>query len=220
LATYSTVLGLKLNDESDPFELSDFTSNYGILDASPGVYICTSTSRPSWGAAQNGRLIFMQDLKQLSYWEASGGWHDLRDAAPVFAGGVFLNTTANPGSSGVFSVLNLYTPRPCSLAIWLSGTYNYPNNKFQNANQLVAFDGVPGNMGGYPEQIRFAGDSSDSGTDAGITCLSMQIIPSVSAGQHTIGAQVQVGSDYHVSVKVVGFKVLAMLSLFGAGNSL
>ena len=51
MATYSTVMGLKLNDPSDSFELSDFVANWETIDASPGTYICTSNTRPNWGAA-------------------------------------------------------------------------------------------------------------------------------------------------------------------------
>lgn len=219
MATYSTVQGLKLNDLSDPFQLSDFTGNWNILDRSPGAFICTSTSRPSWGTAQAGRLILMTDLKQLSYWTGTA-WADLRDAAPVFAGGVFVNQVANPGASPVYNVLTFTTPRPCAMAIWLSGTYGYPNNKFQNANQAITFDGVAGFMGGYQEQIRFSGNDLDNGAEASITCVSMQIIPSVSAGQHRIGARLQVGSQYHVAINVTGYKVIGMIALYSSGNVL
>ncbi len=219
MATFSSVMGLKLNDLSDPFQVSDFTGNWGILDASPGTFICTSTSRPSWGAAQAGRLIFMKDLKQLSYWDGSA-WNDLRDSAPVFAGGVFVNQVANPGASPVYNILTFTTPRPCAMAIWMSGTYGYPNNKFQNANQAVAFDGVAGFMGSYQEQIRFSGNADDNGAAASITCVSMQIIPSVSAGTHRIGARLQVGSEYKVSITVTGYKVIGMIALYSSGNTL
>lgn len=219
MATFSSVMGLKLNDQSDLFQLSDFVGNWNILDGSPGTFICTSSSRPSWGTAQAGRLIFMKDLKQLSYWDGTA-WNDLRDAAPVFAGGVFVNQVANPGSSPVYTVLTFTTPRPSSIAIWLTGTYGYPNNKFQDANQAVTFDGVAGFMGGYQEQIRFSGNSLDNGAFAETTCPSMQIIPSVSAGTHRIGARLQVGSEYKVSINVIGYKVIAMIALYNSGNGL
>lgn len=219
MATFSTVLGLKLNDQSDPFELSDFIGNWGILDASPGIFICTSLTRPTWSTPQAGRLIFMKDLKQLSYWSGTG-WNDLRDSSPLFAGASTLNTSVNPGASPVFNVVTFTTPRPCSLAIWLTGTYAYPNNKFQNANQAVTFDGVAGTLGSYQEQIRFSGNNLDNGAFASITCLSMQALPTVSAGQHKIGARLQVGSDYPVAVKVTGYKVLAMIANYNTGNVL
>src|SRR6185312_8967561 len=122
MATFTTFLGLKVNAGTDAFLLSDFTSNWNTLDANPGVFICTSTTRPSYSSGQAGRIIFMTDLKQLSYWNGSS-WQDLRDSAPVFAQGAIFNTSMSAGSSPTFTVCSLTVPRPCSMAIWLSGTY-------------------------------------------------------------------------------------------------
>jgi hypothetical protein len=217
VATYSTVLGLKVNQLSDPFELSDFVGNWDILDASPGIFICTSVSRPSWGTAQAGRLIFMTDLKQTSYWTGTG-WADLRDSVPTFASGGFLSVTCNPNSSGIFNILTFTTPRPCSMSIFASATYQYPNNKTQDLYQSITFDGTTEYMG-YREQVRCAPTGGDSGVNAGNNATSMVMIPTVTAGQHKIGMQVFVGG-YNTPVTLVGVKSLAMISLFASGNSL
>lgn len=219
MATYSTLLGLKLNAESDPFELNDFIQNWELLDASPGVYVCTSTSRPSWGSAQAGRMIFMKDIKQLSYWSGSG-WNDLRDSAPVFVGGTYLGTKINPGATPVYNILTFTTPRPCSIAIWLSATYNYPNDKTQDSYQECMFDGTLATIGSYREQIRFAGNSGDSGDQAGVNAVSMGLVPSVSAGQHKVGIRVDMGSFYKTAITLVGVKAIAMISLYSSGNTL
>lgn len=219
MATFSPVLGLKLNSESDPFQLSDFISNYGIIDASPGTYTCTSTSRPSWSTAQAGRLIFMTDLKQLSYWSGTG-WFDLRDSAPVFAGGAFLNTPISHGSSPVFTILTFTTPRPSALAIWATATYTFPNNKTQDVTQAVVFDGSPSIMGSFQDQVRMSGDGGDSGATAGQNATSLALVPSITAGQHKIGVKVSVGSGYPVGITLVGVKIIAMISVFASNNVL
>jgi hypothetical protein len=219
VATYSTVLGLKLNDESDPFQLSDFIQNWQTLDASPGIYICTSTSRPSWGTSQAGRLIFMTDLKQVSYWSGTT-WNDLRDAAPMFAGGFYLNVSCNPGSTGTFNLLTLTTPRPSSLAIWAGTTYTYAANGWQNASQAITFDGTASLMGSFQEQVRFAGDPYSTGGTGATNATSMTMIPTCTAGQHQIGLRVQVSNNYFTSVNLVGVKVLALISTYASGNSL
>lgn len=220
MATYSTVLGLKLNDQTDPFLLSDFTANYNILDASPGTFICTSTTRPNWGAAQNGRLIFMTDLKQLSYWNNVSGWTDLRDAAPMFAGGYYLNVAANRGSTATFSLLTFTTPRPSSLAIWAEGTYTCDTDDWQEAAQAITFDGTPSLMGSFQEGVRFAGDPYGSGAQRATSATSMTMIPSVSAGQHVIGLRVQVNGNYWEPITVTGVKIMALMSVFASGNTL
>jgi len=219
LATYSSVLGLKLNQASDPFELSDFVANWGILDASPGTFICTSATRPNWGSGQEGRLIFMSDLKQLSYWSGSS-WNDLRDSVPAFAWGIQFNSWVNPGSTAVYEVCTFTTPRPCQMALFVSGTYEYPNNLTQDAYQSATFDGVAQNMGGFAEQTRFDGNAGDSGGYAGNNVLSLMMMPSVSAGRHVIGASVRVGSAYRTSVFVCGIKVMGLIANYNSGNTL
>lgn len=219
MATFSTVLGLKLNAPSDPFQLSDFIQNWGILDASPGIFICTSTSRPSWSAAQSGRLIFMSDLKQLSFWNGTT-WNDLRDAAPVFAGGTFVNSVMNPGTTASRNILTLTTPRPCALSIILAGSYSCANNQTQEATQWASFDGVKQQMGGFGETIRFAGNSGDSGASTSAATVSIAVIPSVTAGQHTIGVMTQVSSSYKASIAMIGVKVIGLMSVYSSGNSL
>jgi hypothetical protein len=162
----------------------------------------------------------MSDLKQLSYWLASDGWHDLRDSAPMFAGGYFINAACNPGSNGNFSLMTLTTPRPSALAIWASGTYNYPANLSQNAAQSITFDGIPSLMGSFQEEIKFSGDSAKSSGTASANATSMTMIPSISAGQHKIGMRVQVSSDYNTPVTLLGVKIMALIAVYASGNSL
>jgi hypothetical protein len=219
VATFSNYLGLKLNQSSDPFLLSDFVANWEILDAAPGTYICTSTTRPSWSSGQAGRLIYMTDLKQLSYWSGSA-WADLRDSVPTFAQGAIVNSSMSPGSSPQFNVLSFTTPRPCSMAIFATGTYQCSNQRNQDAYQSIIFDGAKQNMGSYREQIRFSGNSSDSGNTAGLNVPSLTVVPTVTAGSHTVGLQVDMTSDYSNSVTLYGVKIVGMIALYSSGNSL
>lgn len=222
MATYSTVLGLKLNAESDLFQLSDFNANYQILDQSPGIYICTSTTRPNWGAGQDGRLIFMTDLKQTSYWNHVSGWTDLRDSAPMFAGGYYLNTAFNPGANSTVNLLTFTTPRPAGLAVWLSGTYSYPPTSSQIASQAISVDGTPSVMGSFQEEVRFVGDASATspGQTASNSIVSMTMVPAVTAGQHHIGVRVEISTHYSTSVTLTGVKIMALLAAYAPGNSL
>lgn len=219
MATFSNYLGLKLNQSTDAFLLSDFIANWDILDASPGIYVCTSTTRPSWSSGQAGRLIFMTDLKQLSWW-AGASWQDLRDSVPVFSQGTFFNTSMSAGSSPQFTVCTFTTPRPCSIAIMLSATYTCSNQQNQDAFQSIIFDGAKQNLGSFREQIRFSGNKSDSGNSAGLNVASLTVVPSVTAGTHTMGVQVDMSSDYSSAITLSGAKVIGMISLFFSGNSM
>jgi hypothetical protein len=219
LATYTSVLGLKVNDASDPFLLSDFAANWGLLDASPGIFICTSTTRPNWATAQAGRFIFMTDTKQTSYWDGAA-WQDLRNSHPVFAAGNFVNTSMNPGGSPQFNILTFTTPRTSSLALLLTASYTYPNNQSQDFWQSITFDGVKQQMGSFREQIRVVGDKNDSNHSAGTNATSLAIIPSVAPGQHQVGIEVDISSTYKTAITLVGAKAMAFVSLYNAGNVL
>lgn len=218
MASFSSVLGLKLNAPSDPFLLSDFIGNFEILDGAPGAFICTSLTRPSWGASQAGRTIFMTDLKYESYWDGSA-WQDMRQAAPVFFGGVYLSTSLARNTSPTFTVLTFTTSRPCAMMCQIIATYQCNNQNSQDAFQSILFDGTKSTVGGYREQIRFEGNSSDAGGAAGQVCTSMTIIPSVTAAQHQIGIQVDMGS-YSTPITLVGVKAMGLISLYQSGNSL
>lgn len=213
MATFSTFLGLKLPATTDPFLLSDFISNWGIIDASPGVFICTSSSRPTWTSGQAGRLIYMTDYKQLSFWNGTT-WNDLRDSAPVVAQGTILNTNMASNSSPQFTLMTFTTPRTSALTVWLSATYQCSNRVNQDLYQSILVDGTKYTLGGYREQIRFSGTSSDSGNTAGTNAMSVAIIPSIGAGTHTVGLQVDMGNRYSTVVTLYGAKTLAMLSTY------
>jgi hypothetical protein len=220
VATYSTYLGLKLNSATDPFLLSDFIGNWTLLDGSPGVYICTSSSRPSWTAAQAGRLIFMTDWKCLSYWTGTG-WADNRDASPVVAGGTYLNASVAKGTTGQWTIISMTLPRTCALAIAVTGTYLCASNQSQDLWQRVLVDGVgstANQLGGYREQLRFIADPT-TGDSAGMTATSLQVISGITAGSHTVGVAVDIGT-HTAPITVIGVKAVAWVAATGAGNSL
>jgi hypothetical protein len=80
-------LGLKTWDQSDPFLRQDFNDNNGRLDAYPGDYICTSGSRPTWGAAQANMRIYETDTRREMVWTGTA-WREILPAGPVFPGSV------------------------------------------------------------------------------------------------------------------------------------
>ena len=221
MATFSTFLGLKLNSATDPFLLSDFIGNWTILDGSPGVFVCTSSTRPAWSAAQAGRLIFMTDYKALSYWTGTA-WADARNAAPMFASGTYLNANIAHNTTGSYTVINLNTPRACALAIALTGTYLCDANFSQDVYQRVLVDGAgstANQLGGYREQLRFVRDTTAPG-NAGMCATSFMTVASITPGAHTVGVAVDVGNTSNVAVNIVGVKALAWIAVLGPGNSL
>jgi hypothetical protein len=221
LATYSTYLGLKLNSTTDPFLLSDFVNNWTILDGSPGVYVCTSSTRPNWTSAQAGRLIFQTDYECLAFWTGTA-WLDCRDALPAYVTGTQIGSTVAHNTSAAFTVVNLTLPRACSLVVLLTATYQCPATSAQDVYQRVLVDGVgatSNQLGAYREQVRFS-PTNGSNTTAGATMTSFQVAASVAPGAHTIGLGVDVGTASSQAVTVVGAKGLAFIAVTSPSNSL
>lgn len=76
MPTPSPKLGLALPAQTDPFSTADIRTNWEKLDAAPGTHICTSTTRPVWGASQSGRRIFETNTNLEWLWTGSA-WRRL-----------------------------------------------------------------------------------------------------------------------------------------------
>jgi hypothetical protein len=201
--------------------LADFVGNWTLLDGSPGIYICTSSTRPTWTSAQAGRLIFMTDYECLSFWNGTA-WLDCRDAAPVFAAGTYVNSAIAHNTSAVYTVVSLTLPRSCSLVIALTGTYQCPSGSYQDVWQRILLDGVgatSNQLGGFREQLRFAPTLGTSAT-AGLCATSFQVVSGVAAGSHNIGLGVDVGGSSNQAITLVGAKALCWIGVTASNNSL
>jgi hypothetical protein len=69
MTTPSPKLALALPTVADPFSTADLKANYEKIDAAPGAYICTSTTRPTWAAGQAGRKIIETDTLLEWVWD-------------------------------------------------------------------------------------------------------------------------------------------------------
>ena len=82
MSTRTTKMNLVSNSGSDSFLLQDFATNWNTLDSAPGIYICTSQTRPTWGSNQAGRAIVETDTFRNLIWNG-GNWQE-----PLVAPGV------------------------------------------------------------------------------------------------------------------------------------
>lgn len=71
MPTPSPRLGLLEPSTSDPFSTQDIATNWGILDKYPGIYVCTSQTRPQWGQAQAGMRISETDTGLEWRWDGA-----------------------------------------------------------------------------------------------------------------------------------------------------
>lgn len=106
----TTRLGLKTPVDSDPFLTLDFTNNYQTIDSYPGVFVCTSGTLPSWGAAQAGQMVFQSDVRTLLEWSGSS-WQEPLVAPSAWMVGVTLNSLVTGFSSVNWSVGTISSSR-------------------------------------------------------------------------------------------------------------
>ncbi len=72
MPTSTPKIGLLSWTTSDVFRVADFVQNWNTLDARPGIFICTSTTRPTgWGAPQSGQHIWETDTKLAWVWNGA-----------------------------------------------------------------------------------------------------------------------------------------------------
>src|SRR3954452_20373739 len=76
MPTPTTRMGLLKPTTADPFSTADLAANWQKIDDSPGTYVCTSTTRPPWGAAQRGRKIHETDTLLNWTWDGANFQRD------------------------------------------------------------------------------------------------------------------------------------------------
>jgi hypothetical protein len=200
-------LSLKRNDGSDPFKRQDFIDNWDKLDLTPGCHICTSTSRPTWGAPETGRSIYETNTRQELVWTGSAF------VEPLLVGSSWVRTATvgfwqTPGWSGDWVLPgSVVTTRPGTLTVIQTvGLSCTADAGSQSVSLDGLINGTPRTVGGYVSiQFPFLG--------AGAT-IDRRIITIISSyalgvGTHTIGTRVAIGagaeSIYIQSISAVGF---------------
>lgn len=133
MPTPSPHLGLLVPARSDPFVTADIATNWDTIDAAPGDFICTSTTRPGWGAGQAGMSIYETDSGLEWRWNGSA----FKRTAPVGILGSAIRTTNFSTSSSTYVVV-LATPsitvpagnRTLQVTVSWSAASNDTNNFF------------------------------------------------------------------------------------------
>lgn len=72
MSSTTTRLGLIRHTTSDVFLISDYFTNWGLLDAAPGIRVVTAATRPTtWTAAHAGMFIYETDTGLAYVWNGS-----------------------------------------------------------------------------------------------------------------------------------------------------
>lgn len=133
-------LGLKTFDQSDPFQRQDFNDNHARLDAYPGPYLCTSNSRPAWGAAQSGMRIYETDTRRELVWTGTA-WRDVLSASPVWPGYVKPDVILGLDTHVYYKLATFTVNRPGSLLVNLTVEIQCQSIYTMNAHFVPQVDG-------------------------------------------------------------------------------
>lgn len=215
MSTTSQHLGLKINDGSDPFLLSDFTNNWNLLDGFPGVWICTSTTRPSWGAAQNGMMIVETDTRRNMLWTGST-WREMLTGPAVWWGSLRPGVMIGKSTALNYVIGTFTVNRPGTLLAITTTEFGFPSNGFIQGNVRAMIDGSQANWDGssYGEYWKY--DWSNSGTTSAQNDFSTTItslgIRTISAGTHSVGLQVATSNvtTQNTQARITSSRALAM----------
>lgn len=71
MTTPSPKLQLAVPTQVDDFSTDDLAANWQKIDGSPGSFICTSSTRPSWGTAHIGRKILETNTRLEWVWDGT-----------------------------------------------------------------------------------------------------------------------------------------------------
>lgn len=198
MSTRTKKLNLINNTGSDPFLLSDFANNWAAIDASPGVYVCTSKTRPTWGTNQAGRTIVETDTFRQLIWNG-GNWQE-----PLVAPGVWQFETApslNIGGNGVntsWTLGSVSVKRACQLITWTSvvASRGLDNTQAANINLAGRIDGTNSNMSGaYTGMLQWSTQQYFSNSWTDYKSATMFGYRRVTPGTHTIGVAATTGTS-------------------------
>ena len=117
MPTPSTHLGINIVSGGENFSTAIYNANWNLLDQYPGIFLCTSSTRPtSWGGNQIGMVIFESDSRLYWQWNGSsfirfklkGLLGTTRQTAPVSTA----STWTPGGSTGLVTVVSQITIIP------------------------------------------------------------------------------------------------------------
>lgn len=211
MSTTSQHLGIKIPDGSDPFLRTDFVQNYNILDQYPGDWICTSTTRPVWGAGQAGMKIIETDTRRTLMWTGTT-WREMLYGPGIWTGHHRPDTIIPVGGQLDVTLGTFVVSRPGTIFGMLTIEVSFPCRGSGGGSFLTLLDGAESNIDApYDGEFAFTSwpDTSTMGTGRWVTTIPSMGVRNISSGTHSIGVRVQT-SGSTAMVKLTSIRALAM----------
>jgi hypothetical protein len=213
MSTTSQRLGLKINDGSDPFLRTDFVQNYGTLDQYPGNWICTSTTRPNWGAGQAGMQITETDTRRNMLWTGTT-WREMLYGPAIWFGSMRPQVEV-PTSTMVTYVVGTFTVnRPGALYGISTTEHTLPCRGYIGATTRLMIDGNDANFDGPNQHGEYVQTQFPNTTTLGpgfwYQTVASQGVRNISAGTHSVGIRVTTQGSAGIQLKLTSIRAMAM----------
>lgn len=213
MSTLSQHMGLKIPDGSDPFLRTDFTQNFNALDKYPGNWICTSTTRPAWGASQTGMTITETDTRRTMLWTGTT-WREMLYGPAVWWGSMRPQVMIGAGTMVTYVVGTFTVNRPGSLLGLTTTEHALPCRGYIGATTRVLIDGADANFDGPNQNGEYVQTSfpnnSTFGTDRWYQTVCSMGVRNISAGTHSVGIRVTTQSGANAQLKLTSVRAMAM----------
>lgn len=211
MSTTSQHMGLKIPDGSDPFLRSDFVNNYNIQDQYTGDWICTSTTRPAWGAAQAGMKIIETDTRRTLMWNGTA-FKEMLYGPAVWWGALRPNVVINHSTIVTFTIGTFTVNRPGTIFGIATTEVSMTTRGSASAGLRLLIDGAVATFSGAsPEFVRTDWpNTSTFGTGMWSTTVPSIGTRNISAGTHSVGIQLNAGGETSGSLRLVSNRSLVM----------
>lgn len=211
MSTISQRMGLKIPDGSDPFVRTDFVQNLNTLDKYTGDWICTSTTRPTWGAGQAGMKILETDTRRTMMWTGTT-WREMLYGPAVWTGSMRPQVILGTFTMVTYVVGTFTVNRPGSLLGITTTEHAMPCRGNMNAQTRVMIDGSDANIDpGHGEftSTNFP-NTSTFGTQRWYDTVCSLGVRNISAGTHSIGIRVTTTGGTGIQMKLTSVRAMAM----------
>jgi hypothetical protein len=215
MSTTSQHLGLKIPDGSDPFLRTDFVNNLNLTDSFPGDWLCTSTTRPNWGASQAGMKITETDTRRTMLWNGTT-WREMLTGPAMWWGSLRPGVMIGRGTTVSYVVGTFTVNRPGTLFVMSTTELGLPGNGFSQGNVVAMVDGSLANWDGAAFGEFFCQNNGTAASVAGQNQYSDTFasigVRTVNAGTHSVGVRVNILTQPSINnlVRVTSIRSMAM----------
>ena len=152
MPTPSTRMGLRVPATTDRFSTADVAYNWQQLDKYPGIYVCTSGTRPVWGANQAGMVILESNTGLPWEWDgtnfirAFGGNGILKRSDGSYAVGERTSdfTTSSTDPRIAIAVTNVVVPDGHRTLMYVATWQNADNSQGDHFQAWIYRSNTPG----------------------------------------------------------------------------